>query len=445
MSKNMYEAGFGLNVGIGWEEASSGSKHSRMNPARRSPNRKEARAMNTKLFRIAVVLGLLSAVGPFAIDMYLPALPSIGGDLAASPGAVQMTLLIFFLTIGFGQLLVGPLADMFGRKPPLYVGLAMFLAGSVGAALSPTVEWLILFRFIQGLGACAGMTVPRAIVRDLHTGTEAARLMSMLMLVFSISPILAPLTGSLIIDAFGWRGVFWAVTIAGVIGMVLLATSLKETRPAEARAGSTLGGALRGYWTLMGDRSFLGLTAISSFAISSFFVYLSNSSFVIIDHYGMSSRAYSLFFSVNAVSFFAMSQLTGFLSERFGLMRVVRVAVTGYATVMVALFAVMASGVDSLSVMAAFLFVGYGFVGLVIPSTSVLAMEEQGEIAGTASALMGTLQLAIGAVAMGVAGIFFDGTPLPMVAGIAICAVISFTIAHLSLGRARRVADVPAE
>ena len=401
--------------------------------------------MNTKLFRIAVVLGLLSAVGPFAIDMYLPALPSIGGDLAASPGAVQMTLLIFFLTIGFGQLLVGPLADMFGRKPPLYVGLAMFLAGSVGAALSPTVEWLILFRFVQGLGACAGMTVPRAIVRDLHTGTEAAKLMSMLMLVFSISPILAPLTGSLIIDAFGWRGVFWAVTIAGVIGMVLLATSLKETRPAEARAGSTLGGALRGYWTLMGDRSFLGLTAISSFAISSFFVYLSNSSFVIIDHYGMSSRAYSLFFSVNAVSFFAMSQLTGFLSERFGLMRVVRVAVTGYATVMVALFAVMASGVDSLPVMAAFLFVGYGFVGLVIPSTSVLAMEEQGEIAGTASALMGTLQLAIGAVAMGVAGIFFDGTPLPMVAGIAICAVISFTIAHLSLGRARRVADVPAE
>jgi DHA1 family bicyclomycin/chloramphenicol resistance-like MFS transporter len=289
------------------------------------------------------------------------------------------------------------------------------------------------------------MTVPRAIVRDLHTGTEAARLMSMLMLVFSISPILAPLTGSLIIDAFGWRGVFWAVTIAGVIGMVLLATSLKETRPAEARAGSTLGGALRGYWTLMGDRSFLGLTAISSFAISSFFVYLSNSSFVIIDHYGMSSRAYSLFFSVNAVSFFAMSQLTGFLSERFGLMRVVRVAVTGYATVMVALFAVMASGVDSLPVMAAFLFVGYGFVGLVIPSTSVLAMEEQGEIAGTASALMGTLQLAIGALAMGVAGIFFDGTPLPMVAGIAICAVISFTIAHLSLGRVRRVADVPAE
>jgi DHA1 family bicyclomycin/chloramphenicol resistance-like MFS transporter len=401
--------------------------------------------MNTKLFRIALVLGLLSAVGPFAIDMYLPALPSIGGDLGASPGAVQMTLLIFFLTIGFGQLLVGPLADMFGRKPPLYVGLALFMAGSVGAALAPTVEWLILFRFLQGLGACAGMTVPRAIVRDLHTGTEAARLMSMLMLVFSISPILAPLTGSLIIDSFGWRGVFWAVTIAAAIALVLLATSLKETRPVEARAGSTLGGALRGYWTLLGDRSFLGLTAISSFAISSFFVYLSNSSFVLIDHYGLSPRAYSLMFSLNAVSFFAMSQLTGMLSERFGLTRVVRVAVTGYATTMVALFAIMASGVDSLAVMAGLLFVGYGFVGLVIPSTSVLAMDGQGEIAGTASALMGTLQLAIGAAAMGVAGAFFDGTPLPMVTGIAICAVISFTLTHLSLGHGRRPAEVPAE
>jgi DHA1 family bicyclomycin/chloramphenicol resistance-like MFS transporter len=401
--------------------------------------------MNTKLFRIALVLGLLSAVGPFAIDMYLPALPSIGGDLGARPGAVQMTLLVFFLTIGFGQLLVGPLADMFGRKPPLYAGLALFMAGSVGAALAPSVEWLIAFRFIQGLGACAGMAVPRAIVRDLHTGTEAARLMAMLMLVFSISPILAPLTGSFIIEGFGWRGVFWAVTLAAAVAFVLLVTSLKETRPVEARAGSTLGSALRGYWTLMGDRSFLSLTAIGSFAISSFFVYLSNSSFVMIDHYGLSPRAYSLFFSVNAVSFFAMSQLTGMLSERFGLMRVVRIAVTGYATTMVALFAVMASGVDSLAVMAALLFVGYGFVGLVIPSTSVLAMDEQGEIAGTASALMGTLQLAIGAAAMGVAGLFFDGTPLPMVAGIAVCAVISFALTHLSLGRNRSAAEVPAE
>nr|AIA12600.1 Major Facilitator Superfamily [uncultured bacterium] len=150
--------------------------------------------MSPKFLRIAVVLGLLSAIGPFAIDMYLPALPSIGADLHAGTAAVQMSLLIFFLSMGFGQIVVGPISDMVGRKLPLYGGLALFMVGGIGSAMAPTIEWLIAFRFLQGLGASAGMAVPRAIVRDLHTGNEAAKLMSLLMLVFSVSPILAPLT-----------------------------------------------------------------------------------------------------------------------------------------------------------------------------------------------------------------------------------------------------------
>jgi len=314
---------------------------------------------------------------------------------------VQMSLLIFFLSMGFGQIVVGPISDMVGRKLPLYGGLALFMVGGIGSAMAPTIEWLIAFRFLQGLGASAGMAVPRAIVRDLHTGNEAAKLMSLLMLVFSVSPILAPLTGSQIIESFGWRAVFWTVTGAAALATILLATSLKETRPVEERAGS---------------------------------------SFILIDHYGLSPSVYSVFFSINAVAFIGMSQLTGMLADRFGLKRVVWVAVTGYATVMVALFAIMASGVDRLDVMAALLFVGYGFLGLVIPTTSVLAMEEHGEIAGTASALMGTLHFAIGALAMGVAGVFFYGTPLPMVAGITLCAVISFTLAKVTLGRSRETA-----
>ncbi|NGN40950.1 multidrug effflux MFS transporter [Mesorhizobium sp. CGMCC 1.15528] len=401
--------------------------------------------MTPKFLRLAVVLGLLSAIGPFAIDMYLPALPSIGADLNAGTSAVQMSLLIFFLSMGFGQLIVGPISDMVGRKLPLYGGLVLFIIGGVGSALAPSIEWLIAFRFLQGLGASAGMAVPRAIVRDLYTGTEAAKLMSLLMLVFSVSPILAPLTGSLVIESLGWRAVFWTVTGAAVLAMVLLATSLTETRPAEERAGSSFGTALSAYRFLMGERNFLGLTAIAGFAISSFFVYLSSSSFILIDHYGLSPSVYSLFFSINAVAFIGMSQLTGILSERFGLRRVVRVAVTGYATTMVVLLAIMSTGVDRLDVMAALLFVGYGFVGLVIPSTSVLAMEEHGTIAGTASALMGTLHFAIGAAAMGVAGLFFDGTPLPMVFGIAICAVIALGLTQLTLGRGRTVAEAPAE
>ncbi|MDX8506977.1 multidrug effflux MFS transporter [Mesorhizobium captivum] len=401
--------------------------------------------MSSKFLRVAVMLGLLSAIGPFAIDMYLPALPSIGEDLNAGTAAVQMSLLIFFLSMGFGQIVVGPISDMVGRKLPLYAGLALFMVGGVGSAMAPNIEWLIAFRFLQGLGASAGMAVPRAIVRDLHTGNEAAKLMSLLMLVFSVSPILAPLTGSQIIESFGWRAVFWTVTGAAVLATILLATSLKETRSVEERANSSFGTALAGYRYLLGDRNFLGLTAIAGFGIASFFVYLSSSSFILIDHYGLSPSVYSVFFSINAVAFIGMSQLTGMLADRFGLKRVVWVAVTGYATVMVALFAIMASGVDRLDVMAALLFVGYGFLGLVIPTTSVLAMEEHGEIAGTASALMGTLHFAIGALAMGVAGLFFDGTPLPMVAGITLCAVISFTLAKVTLGRAREVVEAPAE
>ena len=175
--------------------------------------------MTSGFLRIAIVLGLVSAIGPFAIDMYLPALPTIGADLGASPLAVQMSLVVVFLSFAVGPLIVGPLADMHGRKPVMYGGLIVFALASIGAALAPNVEWLIFFRLLQGLGSSTGMVVPRAVVRDLHTGPEATKLMSLLMLVFSVSPILAPLTGSVIIDAFGWRAVFWAVTIAAVLAL----------------------------------------------------------------------------------------------------------------------------------------------------------------------------------------------------------------------------------
>jgi MFS transporter, DHA1 family, multidrug resistance protein len=395
--------------------------------------------------RIAIVLGLLSAIGPFAIDMYLPALPSIGKDLNTDPATVQMSLLAFFVAMGLGQIVVGPISDIIGRKGPMYLGLGLFVVGSIGSAVAPGIHWLILFRLLQGFGACPGMVVPRAVVRDLHTGTEAARLMSLLMLVFSVSPILAPLTGSFIIQWFGWRAVFWAVTMAALLAAILLATSLKETRPVEDRAGSSFNSALTGYLFLLRERNFLGLTFIGSFGISGFFVYLSSSSFVLINHYKLSPSLFSFFFSLNAVAFFGVSQFTGTLSERFGLRRLVRVAVTGYAATMVALLLIAASRIDRLDVLVTFLFVGNGFLGLVIPATSVLAMEDYGGFAGTASALMGTLQFATGAICMIVSGIFFDGTPLPMIVGIAICAVITFIIAQVTLSRGSDMAAAPAD
>src|SRR6202165_4109598 len=190
--------------------------------------------MASSFTRNAVVLGLLSAVGPFAIDMYLPALPAIASHLHATTSATQMTLIAFFVSFGLCQIVYGPLSDVYGRKLPLYGGLTLFILGAIGCAFSPTIGWLIAFRFLQGIGAAMGV-IPRAIIRDLHTGIEATRLMSLVMLVFSVSPILAPLTGSGLIAAFNWRAVFAAVTIAALLGIVLLAFLLPETRPAAAR------------------------------------------------------------------------------------------------------------------------------------------------------------------------------------------------------------------
>ncbi|MCJ0763898.1 multidrug effflux MFS transporter [Variovorax terrae] len=389
--------------------------------------------MNSHFLRTALVLGLLSAIGPFAIDMYLPALPSIGQSLGASTGAVQASLMAFFISLGIGQIVYGPVSDMVGRKAPLYFGLLLFAAGSIGCALAPDIHTLVVLRFVQGLGACAGMVVPRAVVRDLHTGHDAARLMSLLMLVFSVSPILAPLTGSLLIESLGWRSVFWAVTVAAALGLALLATSLPETRPPEQRVDSSVASALAAYGVLLRDRHFLGLVFIGAFGIASFFAYLANSSFVLIDHYGLTPRQYSLAFAANAASFIGVSQFTGRLSARFGLVPVVKVAVVGYAGVMLLLLVLNLAGVQRLDVLLALLFVGYGFLGLVVPTTAVLALEEHGTIAGTASALMGTLQFVTGALVMAIVGLFVDGSVRPMVAGIAGSALVAYALTRITL------------
>ncbi|RFO97286.1 Bcr/CflA family drug resistance efflux transporter [Rhodoferax lacus] len=391
--------------------------------------------MPTHFFRIALVLGLLQAIGPFAIDMYLPALPSIGSSLGASASAVQASLMAFFLSLGLGQMVYGPASDMLGRKRPLTFGLLVFAVGSVGCALAPDIDTLVVWRFVQGLGACAGMVIPRAVVRDLHTGAEAARLMALLTLVFSVSPILAPLAGSFLIEWSDWRAVFWAVTVAAALAIVLLATSLPETRTAEQRQGSTAGSALAGYWLLLRDAHFMGLVLIGGFGISAFFAYLANSSFVLIDHYGLSTRQYSYAFAANAISFIGMSQLTGRLVQRFGMARLVGGGVAGFAAAMVAALLLNISGVDGMWPMLALLFVGYGCLGLVMPSSAVLALDAHGEIAGTASALMGTLQFMTGAAVMAIVGVFVDGTARPMLAGVAGAAVLTLVITLMTLGR----------
>ncbi|MGE0256140.1 MAG: multidrug effflux MFS transporter [Alphaproteobacteria bacterium] len=387
--------------------------------------------------RNAIVLGLLVAVGPFAIDMYIPALPAIAADLGATTAATQATLMSYFVGFGVFQLVFGPVSDAVGRKAPLYVGLTLFAAASLGCAVTHSVEWLIALRVLQGIGASAAMVIPRAVIRDMYTGIEATRLMSFVMLVFSVSPILAPLFGSALIEAFGWHSVFVAVAVAAGLAFVLIATLLPETRPAGERVPVNAANLVAGFARLLGDARFIGLTFIGGFGLSGFFVFLATSSFLYMGHFGLTPFEYSLAFSVNAIGFIGTSQFAAWLGGRFGIARVVMVAVSVCAGFALLLLAVTAAGSDSLAVLMAILFVSNAALGLVIPATMVLALEEHGPIAGTASALGGTLHMVTGAIAIVLVSQVFDGTALPMVAAIALCATGAFAVSLVTL-RSRR-------
>ncbi|MGY2313312.1 multidrug effflux MFS transporter [Pseudomonas sp. SDO5522_S412] len=390
--------------------------------------------MSRSIAQLALLLGLITAVGPFAIDSYLPALPTLGASLHASPAAVQMSLTVFFMIIGVCQLFYGPISDVFGRKPPIYAGLAIFIVASIGCALAPSIEVLIGFRALQAFGACAGMVIPRAIVRDLYTGHEAARLMALLMLVVSISPILAPLAGSVIIAVWSWREVFWVLGVAAVLCLIMTAVQLPETHPAERRLGKTLGNAFGSYGALLRDPVFTGLSVVGGFGLATFFVFIGSAPFVYIEYYGLTPTQFSLCFALNAASFFALSQLTARLSARFGLAPLIRWSVAGVATVMTLLALTTLWG-NSLPLMMALLFIGFGFLGLLLPAAGVLSLEDHGAVAGSASALLGAIQMITAAVAMSLAGLFADHTPAPMLIGIALSAVAAMLTVWWTLRR----------
>jgi DHA1 family bicyclomycin/chloramphenicol resistance-like MFS transporter len=394
--------------------------------------------MPSSYVRNAIVLGLLTAVGPFAIDMYLPSLPLVATSLGSDADGALTSMTVFFITFAIGQLVYGPCSDLFGRRRPLVAGLVLFVVASIGCALASNIEQLIVFRLFQGFGGAAGMVVSRAIVRDLHGGVEEARLLSLLMLVFSVSPILAPLMGNAVLAFSSWRAVFWLVAAIAVIGMILFGLFVPETRPPAARRDASVGNVVAACRRLLVDRDFVSLTLVSSFAFAGFLVFLANSPFVLSQHYGLSSIQYSIAFSTNAVAFFAAMQLTGWLGERFGLPRVIRPALLGYAATMTLVFALAAVGIDNLATVSALLFIGYGFLGVILPVASVLALARHGAIAGTASSLMGALQLATGSLMVALSGIIANGTEVRMLAAISVCAVVAVLV-QFAVGRSRAV------
>jgi MFS transporter, DHA1 family, multidrug resistance protein len=395
--------------------------------------------MKTSFVRSAIILGLLSCVGPFAIDMYLPALPAVATDLDASISSVQVTLTAFFIAFGVSQLVYGPAADWYGRKPPLYVGLVIFIAGSLACAFAPSIGWLTAARFVQGVGAAAVMVIPRAIIRDMHTGKEATRLMALVMLVISVSPMLAPLAGSGLIKVWDWRAIFVLLMAAGAASLLLTAFLQPETLKAEERVPIEPRTLLAGSKSLLSDPYFMGLTFIGGFGMASFFVFIASASFVYTKQYGLTPTGFSIAFAINAIGFFGASQMAAGLGERFGMARVVTGATAGFLFFTALLFALVVAGFGSLYVVVALLLCANACQGLVIPPVMVMALDPHGDIAGLASSLGGTLQMLAGSLMIALASPFFDGTALPMVTAIMLCAICAFTLARLVLPKSKTV------
>ncbi|WP_068248786.1 multidrug effflux MFS transporter [Tritonibacter horizontis] len=385
------------------------------------------------MFRAALILGLLSAVGPFAIDTYLPAMPAITAALGTDVAATQLTLTAYFVAFGVVQLFYGPWSDQVGRKMPLYAGLVIFTAATVGCAMAPGIGWLIAFRALQGVGGAVLMVVPRAVIRDMHTGPQATRLMALVMLVISISPMLAPLAGSGLLAVGDWRLIFWVLSIAAVLSLLLTATALPETLAAEKRVPVNISNLWQGSKILFRDPVFMGLTFIGGFGFASFMVFIASAAFVYSGQFGLSATGFSLAFAINAVGFFAASQAAGPLGEKLGVLRVIRLAALGFAGFSGLLLLVGLSGFASLPVIVAGLFCANACLGLIIPTTMVMALDPHGEIAGLASSLGGTLQMVTGGVMVAFTGLFFDGTAVPMIASIALCAALSLALALRTL------------
>ena len=387
------------------------------------------------MLRTGLVLGLLALVGPAAIDMYLPAMPRIAEEFGTSETAVQMTLTGYFIAFGVAQLVYGPLADQAGRRLPIFLGLGIFVVGALGSALAGSAEALVAWRALQGLGGAALMVVPRAIIRDQYTGVEATKLMAMIMLVIAISPMLAPLAGSGIMAVSGWRAVFLVLAGLGVLSAVLTLLAQPETLPKEQRVRISVRSMLQGSRVLLFDPGFLGVTLIGGFGMASFFVFLASAPFVYVEQFGLSPTGFSVAFALNAIGFFTASQLASWLGAKMGMRRLIRRGVTGFTLFTLALVVVALTVGTTLPLVVAGLFCANACLGVVIPTSMVLALDDHGDIAGLASSLGGTLQMLAGGLMIVAAGPFFDGTALPMLAAIALCGVIATALTMLMLPR----------
>ena len=375
---------------------------------------------------LIILLGALTAFAPVSIDMYLPALPTIGSAFSANPGYVQLSLASFFLGLATGQAFYGPISDRYGRKRPLYAGMLLFAIASAGCAMATSIDMLILLRFFQALGACSGQVIARAVVRDLFTARESARVFSLLLLVMGVSPILAPLIGGQIIGWFEWRAVFWVITALGILGFAGVALRLPETHRHEHKRSLQLSKVLGVYSELLKDRTFVGYSLTGGLAMAGLYAYIVGTPFVFIELFHVPANRFGLFFGANAIGLVGAAQLNVRLVRRHETDTIIRKVLIIEVITGLLLLVGTAAGFIGLAGTAVLLFIYIASVGCLFPNTTALAMASHGNKAGSASALVGTLQYALAAIAAAAVGAANSGTALPMAAVIAACSVVAF-------------------
>jgi DHA1 family bicyclomycin/chloramphenicol resistance-like MFS transporter len=359
--------------------------------------------------RLVLVLGFLIALGPLTIDMYLPALPTITADLATSAAAVQLTLTGTLAGLGLGQLLVGPLSDAYGRRRPLLAGVALHIVASVLCVIAPNLAVLGTLRVVQGLGAAAAGVVAMAVVRDLFDGLAFAKLFSRLMLVLGAAPILAPTLGGIVLNWTSWRGVFAVLAAFGVAMIIVGALALPETLPPERRRSGGVRGTLRDYGRLFTDRAYLGLIVVAGLTMAAMFAYVSGSSFVFQEQYGLSEQQFGFVFGAGAVGLIAATQVNVRLLRRWTPAQILVTALGFGAVAGLVLLLFAATGTGGLAGVLAPLWLVIAAAGLAMPNAPALALSRHGEAAGTAAALLGAVQFSVGALAAPLVGLLGVG------------------------------------
>ncbi len=359
----------------------------------------------TKRKRIAiiVILGALVALGPFTIDLYLPAFPEVAIDLMASDAAIQLTLTATTIGFGLGQLIVGPLSDAFGRKRPLIIATVIHILASVFVVLAPTIEWVLVGRTLQGFGAAGGAVVAMAIVRDLFSGQRLIRMLSRMALVTGLAPVLAPVIGSQLLRVVDWREIFIVLAIYGVLIGAIAFVWLRETRPASMRSGSGMAAVRARYRRLLGDGSFMGVAVVGAMTFTTLFAYLSASSFVLQDQYGLSPQAYGVVFGLNSIGVAIGTQVSARLMRKLAPRDVATGGVMMMSAGAVALLicSLFDSGLLGVVVPLFFVVTPLGFI---MPAVQVMALQDHGSEAGTAASLIGAMNFGVAGLVSPIVG-----------------------------------------